>query len=176
MSTARPEPPFREPLHVLVLCTGNACRSQMAEGWLRHLAAGRLPLEVRSAGLEAHGLNPRAVASMAEVGVDISTHSSDVVDDGVLSWADLLITVCGHADEHCPVVPARVERRHWPLPDPARAEGTGAEVRAAFAAVRDDLRARIESLIEDQVGAMGTADGPSLDRGHHGNRGQEGGR
>ncbi|HSG89699.1 MAG TPA: arsenate reductase ArsC [Pseudomonadales bacterium] len=164
------------PLRVLVLCTGNACRSQMAEGWLRHLAAGRLPLEVRSAGLEAHGLNPRAVASMAEVGVDISTHTSDVVADAVLAWADLLITVCGHADEHCPVVPTRVERLHWPLPDPARAEGTEAEVRAAFAAVRDDLRARIESLIEDRIGATGAAGNSPPDRGRHGSKGQEGGQ
>lgn len=140
------------PLRILVLCTGNACRSQMAEGWLRHLACGRLPLEVRSAGLETHGLDPRAVAAMAAAGIDIAAHTSDRLEPGMLDDIDLLITVCGHADEQCPVVPGRVERLHWPLPDPARATGTEADVRAAFAAVRDELGARARALIAARTG------------------------
>lgn len=84
---------------VYFLCTGNSCRSQIADGFLRAMGGERY--EVRSAGLEAHGLNPRAVQVMEEAGVDISTHTSDVIDSELLNRADYVITLCGHADEHC---------------------------------------------------------------------------
>lgn len=131
---------------VLVLCTGNACRSQMAEGWLRALGAGAV--DVRSAGLEAHGRNPRAVAAMAEAGIDISAQPSSVVTDADIAWAEVVITVCGHADEHCPVLPPTVRRVHWPLPDPAKARGNEAEVIAEFRRVRDDIRDRVRAFLD----------------------------
>ena len=91
-------------MNMLFLCTGNACRSQMAEGWARQLAAEGVT--VQSAGIEAHGRNPRAIAVMKEAGVDISGQESTRVNDAMLEAADLVVTVCGHADEHCPALPA----------------------------------------------------------------------
>ena len=135
------------PLHLLFLCTGNACRSQMAEGWARHFAAGRI--EVQSAGIEAHGKNPRAIAVMREAGVDISGQESTRVTDEMLAWADLVITVCGHADEHCPLLPPGTRKRHWPLDDPARASGTEAAIMATFRATRDEIRERVRALLDE---------------------------
>ena len=100
-------------LKVLFLCTGNSCRSQMAEGWARALKGD--VIEPHSAGVETHGLNPRAVRVMAEAGVDISGQESTVVDDDMLRRADVVVTVCGHADEQCPVIPSGVQKIHWPL-------------------------------------------------------------
>ena len=134
-------------MNLLFLCTGNACRSQMAEGWARHLAPAGFT--VQSAGIEAHGKNPRAIAAMAEAGVDISLQESTRVTEEMLAAADVLITVCGHADEHCPVVPPDVVRIHWPLSDPARAEGDEAAISAVFRASRDDIRDRVAGLLED---------------------------
>ncbi|RMF79396.1 MAG: arsenate reductase ArsC [Nitrospirae bacterium] len=146
-------PPDR-PLRVLFLCTGNSCRSQMAEGWLRHLSGGRV--EVASAGIETHGLNPRAVAVMAEAGVDISHHASTRLTPDHLAWADLVVTVCGHADEHCPALPPGVAKRHWPLEDPARATGDEAAVAAVFRASRDAIRERVERLVAEIEAARAT--------------------
>jgi len=134
-------------MNLLFLCTGNACRSQMAEGWARHLAPAGFT--VQSAGIEAHGKNPRAIAVMAEAGVDISLQESTRVTEEMLAAADMLITVCGHADEHCPVVPMDVVRIHWPLTDPARAEGDEAAISAVFRSSRDDIRDRVALLLED---------------------------
>lgn len=133
-------------MRLLFLCTGNSCRSQMAEGWARVL--GGPDLQVRSAGIEAHGQNPRAIAVMAEAGIDISTQSSDRVDPSWLAWADHVVTVCGHADEHCPVLPADTSKEHWPLSDPAKAEGTEEQIMAVFRASRDDIRARVSELLQ----------------------------
>jgi len=130
---------------VLFLCTGNSCRSQMAEGWLRHLGGDRF--EVFSAGIEAHGLNPRAVTVMREAGVDISHQKSEILDPELLKTIDLLVTVCGHADEHCPAVPVRCEKQHWPFDDPAGATGTEAEIMGAFRRVRDEVKVKIEAFI-----------------------------
>lgn len=130
---------------VLFLCTGNSCRSQMAEGYARQLAGD--DVEVLSAGIEAHGLNPRAVAVMAEDGVDISAQASTRVTDDMLARADVLVTVCGHADEHCPLVPAKIEKHHWPLSDPAKAEGDEAAIMVEFRRVRDDIRQRVTTLL-----------------------------
>ncbi len=135
-------------IRVLFLCTGNACRSQMAEGWLRHLGGDRF--EVFSAGIEAHGLNPRAVAVMREVGVDISGQRSEVLDPELLKTMDLVITVCGHADAHCPAVPATCAKQHWPFDDPAKATGTEEEIMAEFRRVRDEIRARVEALLRSR--------------------------
>ncbi len=134
-------------MNLLFLCTGNACRSQMAEGWGRQLAGDWL--QVQSAGIEAHGKNPRAIAVMKEAGVDISGQESTRVTDEMLASADVLVTVCGHADEHCPALPAGMRKIHWPLDDPARATGSEEEIMAVFRASREDIRRRVAALIEE---------------------------
>ena len=130
---------------ILYLCTGNSCRSQMAEGWTRILGEGRFGVE--SAGIEAHGKNPRAIAVMAEKGVDISGQESTVVSDAMLQRADVVVTVCGHADEQCPALPGGVKKVHWPLADPARATGSEQEIMDAFRATRKEVKRRVESLL-----------------------------
>jgi arsenate reductase (thioredoxin) len=132
-------------MRLLFLCTGNSCRSQMAEGWARRLGCDRL--EVRSAGIEAHGKNPRAIAVMAEAGVDISGQESTRLTDAVLTWADYVVTVCGDADEQCPVLPAGTRKEHWPLDDPAKAGGTEEHILAVFRATRDEVRRRVQDLV-----------------------------
>jgi len=132
---------------ILFLCTGNSCRSQMAEGWARHLAADEV--QVESAGIEAHGKNPRAIAVMAEAGVDISGQESAVVSEEMLRRADVVVTVCGHAEEMCPALPPSVRRIHWPLTDPARATGSEEEIMAAFRATRDEVKQRVQALLAD---------------------------
>ena len=132
---------------VLFLCTGNSCRSQMAEGWARHL--GNDWLEVQSAGIEAHGKNPRAIAVMHEAGVDISGQESTKLTSTMLDWADLLVTVCGHADEHCPVLPPGKQKMHWPLQDPAKATGTEDEIMQQFRATREEVKRRVGDLINE---------------------------
>ncbi len=136
----------RKPIHLLFLCTGNSCRSQIAEGWARYL--GGTDFKVQSAGIEAHGKNPRAIAVMDEAGVDISGQESTKLTDDMLAWADYMVTVCGHADEHCPALPAHVSKEHWPLSDPAKATGSEEEIMAVFRAARDDIRARVEDLLQ----------------------------
>jgi arsenate reductase len=137
---------YQRKLKILFLCTGNSCRSQMAEGWANHLGGDRV--EAMSAGIEAHGKNPRAIAVMREAGVDISHQESTRVTPAMLARADLVVTVCGHADEHCPVLPAGVQKQHWPLEDPARATGTDDEIMARFRATRDEVKNRVEDLID----------------------------
>jgi len=118
----------------------------MAEGWLRHLAGDRF--EAFSAGIEAHGKNPRAIAVMREAGVDISKQESEILDPGLLQKIDLLVTVCGHADEHCPIVPASCEKQHWPFDDPAGAAGTENGIMDEFRRVRDQIRARVRTFVD----------------------------
>lgn len=113
-------------IHVLFLCTGNSCRSQMAEGWARYLG-GDLA-EVESAGIAVHGQNPRAVAVMRESGVDIARQSSKQLTPEMLEWADWVVTICGHADESCPALPSSVKKLHWPLADPAKASGAEEQI------------------------------------------------
>ena len=132
---------------ILFLCTGNSCRSQMAEGYAKSLGSDKL--EVQSAGIEAHGKNPRALSIMAKDNVDISGQESTVVSDEMLNWADLMVTVCGHADEHCPAVGKDLVRRHWPLDDPAKATGTEEEITLEFRRVRDDVKRRVTDLIDN---------------------------
>lgn len=133
-------------MNLLFLCTGNSCRSQMAEGWARQLGGDWL--EVRSAGIEAHGKNPRAIMVMQEAGVDISGQESTRLTDEMLARSDYLVSVCGHADEHCPVLPPGVRREHWPLSDPAKATGSDEEIMAVFRSSRDDILRRVDDLIQ----------------------------
>ena len=133
-------------MNILFLCTGNSCRSQMAEGWARQL--GGSDIMVQSAGIEAHGKNPRAIAVMQEAGVDISQQESTRLTDDMLETADVLVTVCGHADENCPAVPAGIKKIHWPLDDPAKASGSEELVMQVFRASRDDIRRRVQELLD----------------------------
>jgi len=118
----------------------------MAEGWTRHLASGKPG--VQSAGIEAHGKNPRAIAIMADAGIDISGQESTVVDDAMLERADIVVTVCGHADEQCPVLPPGVEKVHWPLADPAKARGSEDQIMRAFRETRDEVEHRVRNLLQ----------------------------
>ena len=133
-------------MNILFLCTGNSCRSQMAEGWARQL--GGSDITVQSAGIEAHGKNPRAIAVMQEAGVDISQQESTRLTDDMLANVDVLVTVCGHADEHCPVVPGRINKIHWPLQDPAKVTGSEEQIMQVFRASRDDIRRRVQQLLD----------------------------
>ena len=132
---------------VLFLCTGNSCRSQMAEGWARHLK-GEV-IEPYSAGIETHGLNPRAVQVMAEAGVDISEHRSKNVSELANIPFDLVVTVCGHAHEHCPLFPGAAKVIHVGFDDPpalARTATTEDEILGIYRRVRDQIRAYVETL------------------------------
>lgn len=117
----------------------------MAEGWANDL--GATSIEARSAGIEAHGKNPRAIAIMREAGVDISQQESKTVTRGLLDWADRVVTVCGHANEHCPALPPGTQQEHWPLEDPAKAIGTEEQIIDVFRATRDDIRRRVQEMI-----------------------------
>ena len=127
-------------MKILFLCVANSARSQMAEGLARALFGGAV--EVHSAGSVPTRVNPNAIAAMAEAGIDISHHTSKSVNDVSVGSMDLIITLC--ADEVCPVVPGRVERLHWPLPDPAAAPPDQALHK--FREVRDEIRARLDAL------------------------------
>ena len=136
---------MNKPFNILFLCTGNSCRSQIAEGWAKWY--GRPLFEIQSAGIESHGKNPRAIAVMNEAGVDISNQESTIVTDEMLEAADLVVTVCGHADEHCPVLPTGTNKEHWPLDDPAKASGSEEEIMQVFRASRDDIEQRVKTLL-----------------------------
>ena len=132
---------------LLFLCTGNSCRSQMAEGWAKALKSDTL--EVWSAGIEKHGLNPHALAVMAEAGVDISEHFSKTLDDLAGISFDYVVTVCGHAHETCPVFPGKAKVLHVPFDDPPKlAQGLEEveAIRAPYRRVRDEIRAFVETL------------------------------
>ena len=136
-------------MKVLVLCTGNSCRSQMMEGFLRHFAAGQA--EIVSAGVEAHGLHPLAVQVMKEAGIDISGHVSDVVANYVNSGVTHVLTVCDHAAQRCPVFPGEVQMTHQSFPDPASAVGTNDEVIQQFRMVREMIRGYARAWVEEQL-------------------------
>ena len=124
---------------VLILCTGNSCRSHIAEGFLR-AAAGDI-LDVRSAGSKPTGqVHPLAIQVMAEAGIDISQHRSKALTEFLSAKVETVITVCGNADQACPIFPGQMNRHHWPFDDPAKATGTEAEVLACFRRVRDEMR------------------------------------
>jgi len=130
---------------VLFLCTHNSARSQMAEGFLRSMAGDRF--EVASAGTEATRVHPLATKAMAEVGIDLSTHTSKVVDSLLEQPWDHVITVCDSANESCPVFPGRTHRLHWSFEDPSKAGGTETERLATFRAVRDTIRTQLTAWL-----------------------------
>jgi arsenate reductase len=130
---------------VLILCTGNSARSQMAEGLLRHDAGNEF--EVYSAGVEPSHVRPQAVEAMREIGVDISGHRSKSVDEFAGQEFDYVITVCDNANERCPVFPGRTQRVHWSFDDPAAVEGDEAAKLAVFRRVRDEIRQRLRPFI-----------------------------
>ncbi|MCM3742640.1 arsenate reductase (thioredoxin) [Sporosarcina luteola] len=131
---------------IYFLCTGNSCRSQMAEGWGKKILGEEW--EVMSAGIEAHGVNPNAIKAMNEVGIDISYQTSDLIDRSILNHADLIVTLCGDAADNCPVTPAQSKRVHWGFEDPAKATGTEEEKWVFFQRVRDEIGQRIEQFKE----------------------------
>lgn len=133
---------------IYFLCTGNSCRSQMAEGFGKKYLGK--DYDVRSAGIEAHGLNPDAVKAMKEVGIDISNQKSKLIDMSLLNQAYLVVTLCGDAEERCPMTPPKVRREHWGFEDPAKAEGTGEEKLAVFRNVRDRIGARIKQFAGEE--------------------------
>ncbi len=141
-----------EKISVLFLCTGNSCRSQMAEGWTRAIHGDAI--EAHSAGVEIHGLNPSAVKVMAEAGVDISGHTSQHIDEFKDVDLDVVVTVCGHANESCPVFPGKTRVVHVGFDDPPRmaAEVDGEEEKLeCYRNVRDDIRSYVLNLLEGLV-------------------------
>ncbi len=134
---------------ILVLCTGNSCRSQMAEGYLRNFAGSRA--KVYSAGIETHGLNPRAVSVMQEDGVDISHHTSNHIDQyRNLEW-DYIITVCDNARENCPYFPSSAKKFHSNFPDPGQAKGSKEEIIQQFRTVRDMIKIYCKNFVEENL-------------------------
>lgn len=123
---------------ILVLCTGNSCRSQIAEGYLRYFAGDKA--EVYSAGIETHGVNPKAIKVMAEDNIDISNHTSNHVDEYNDVLFDYVITVCDNAKESCPFFPGNAQKFHHNFPDPAKARGTDDEILNSFMEVRDMIK------------------------------------
>ena len=129
---------------ILILCTGNSCRSHLAEGILR--AAVGEAAEVASAGSDPAGyVHPMAVEVMKEIEIDISAHTSKHLDNFLQREVHTVITVCGNADQACPIFPGQAEKHHWPFDDPAKATGSEEEIRDVFRRVRDEIRAKFES-------------------------------
>jgi arsenate reductase len=134
---------------MLVLCTGNSCRSQIAEGYLRHFAGDKAT--IYSAGIETHGVNPKAIQVMAEDGIDISKHTSNNIDEYMEIDFDYVITVCDNAKENCPYFPTRAKMFHQNFPDPAKATGTPNEIMNEFRKVREMVKAYSKSFIADHI-------------------------
>jgi arsenate reductase (thioredoxin) len=130
---------------VLVLCTGNSCRSQIAEGYLTYFAGNKA--EIYSAGVETHGVNPRAIATMKEDGIDISHHTSNNIEEYRNIDFDLVITVCDNAKERCPFFPSNAKKFHYNFPDPAKAKGTEEEILAEFRTVRQMIKDYTEEFV-----------------------------
>lgn len=134
---------------ILVLCTGNSCRSQIAEGYLRHFANGNA--EVYSAGVETHGVNPKAIAIMNEDEIDISNHTSNNIDEYRNIDFDFVITVCDNAKERCPFFPTKAQKCHYNFPDPAKAIGTDEEINEQFRQVRQQIKEYCERFIAENL-------------------------
>lgn len=138
-------------MKILVLCTGNSCRSQMAEGYLSYFLKHKYPdtnIWVYSAGIETHGLNPRAVGAMKEDNIDISGNSSDHLEKYKDHHFDYIITVCDNAAEKCPVFPEKTIRLHWPFDDPAKAQGTEEQKMFEFRRVRDEIKTKVKYWVD----------------------------
>lgn len=134
---------------ILVLCTGNSCRSQIAEGYLRHFAAGKA--EVYSAGVETHGVNPRAVQIMKEDGINISKQTSNNVNEYKDMDFDYVITVCDNAKERCPYFPAKTKKFHYNFPDPAKATGTEEQIMQEFRNVRKTIKEYSKEFVQNNL-------------------------
>ena len=130
---------------VMFLCTGNSCRSQMAEGFAR--ATGGGIVEAHSAGLMPAGVNSYAARAMAEAGIDISAQRSKAIDAALLKEMDVIVTLCGHAEALCPATPPDIKRVHWPIKDPVGTAGSDADIMAAFRAARDEIARRVRELL-----------------------------
>ncbi len=134
---------------ILVLCTGNSCRSQIAEGYLRYFAGDKAV--VYSAGVETHGVNPRAIATMQADGIDISGHTSNNITEYTGVDFDFVITVCDHAKERCPFFPSNAQKFHYNFPDPAKAQGTASEIQKAFEDVRDLIKQYCSDFVKANI-------------------------
>lgn len=134
---------------ILVLCTGNSCRSQIAEGYLRYFANDKA--DVYSAGVETHGVNLKAIAIMKEDNIDISNHTSNNIDEYYHIDFDFVITVCDNAKERCPFFPTKAKKYHHNFPDPAKATGTESEITAEFRKVRDQIREYCREFISNHL-------------------------
>jgi arsenate reductase len=133
--------------NILVLCTGNSCRSQIAHGFLASMTAGKA--NVYSAGVETHGVNPKAIATMQEIGIDISGHTSNNITEYLSINFDYVITVCDNAKERCPYFPTKAVKLHYNFPDPAKAIGTDDEINKQFRAVRSLIKDYCEQFVND---------------------------
>ena len=138
--------------NVLVLCTGNSCRSQIAQGYLEYFTDGR-QIKVYSAGVETHGVNPKAIATMQEDNIDISHHTSNNIEEYFAVEFDFVITVCDNAKEACPYFPTKAKKYHYNFPDPAKAIGTDEEVKEKFRTVRQLIRDYCEEFVAENLTA-----------------------
>ena len=136
---------------VLVLCTGNSCRSQIAEAYLRHFAGEKAA--IYSAGVETHGVNPRAISTMKEDGIDITQHTSNNIDEYVNIDFDFVITVCDNAKERCPFFPTKAKKFHQNFPDPAKATGTEEAILEQFREVRQMIKRYSQQFASDNLSA-----------------------
>ncbi|MDR2146623.1 MAG: arsenate reductase ArsC [Tannerella sp.] len=134
---------------ILVLCTGNSCRSQIAEGYLRYFSQDKA--EIYSAGVETHGVNPRAVETMKEDRIDISKHTSNHIDEYLNIDFDYVITVCDNAKERCPFFPTKAKKFHQNFPDPAKAQGSETEINAEFRRVREMIKDYCQKFVADNL-------------------------
>ncbi|MDE9753334.1 arsenate reductase (thioredoxin) [Staphylococcus delphini] len=123
---------------IYFICTGNSCRSQMAEGWGKHILGD--DWHVYSAGIETHGVNPQAIKAMEEVGIDIAQHTSDLIDPQIIQQSDLVVTLCSDADQNCPTIPSHVKKEHWGFDDPAKKDWS------VFQRVRDEIGEKIKAF------------------------------
>ena len=140
---------MNDKVSILLLCTGNSCRSQMAEGYLRHFVGERV--DVYSAGVETHGVNLKAIAIMKEDGIDITAHTSNHVEDYLNIPFDFVITVCDSAAEKCPVFPSKAIKIHYSFDDPAKAVGGEAAIQATFREVRDQIKSYCKDFVASNL-------------------------
>jgi arsenate reductase len=135
---------------IMFLCTANSCRSQMAEGFAKEYGKGII--EVHSAGLMAAGVQHRAIAVMKEIGIDISNQQSKEIDPDLLRRMDIVVTLCGHAEETCPWTPPEVKRIHWPIQDPVGTVGTEEQIMKEFRRARDEIKEKVQELLKGIAG------------------------
>jgi arsenate reductase len=132
---------------VMFLCTANSCRSQMAEGFAREFGKGLL--EAYSAGLMAAGVHKRVIAVMKEIGMDISNQKSKVIDEDLLKQMDIVVTLCGYAEDLCPRTPPEIKRIYWPIKDPVGMIGTEEEIMSEFRRARDEIKEKLQKLVKE---------------------------